>query len=65
VKTIEHQVAFSLCQHDAETWGIALANAMQCLGVVASLAEEAEIVHGLAVGNMVWHRGHVLTGWSR
>lgn len=65
MKTIEHMEGLKLCQHPGETWGIALANTLACLGVAASLAEEMAIVSSIMGDQAVWHRGTLLTGWSR
>jgi len=65
VKTISHIKGLKGCEHKGETWGIALALAMSCLGVAASIPEEVEIVNSLAMDKAVWHRGHLLTGWSQ
>lgn len=62
MKTIEHGKGFSVCAHKGETWGIALANTLECLGVVASIPDEVNIVNGIMRGQGVWHRGHLLTG---
>jgi hypothetical protein len=64
VKVMEHGKGFSVCQHPGETWGIALANTLGCLGISASIPEEVAIVEGVMTGLAVWHRGTLLTGRS-
>lgn len=62
MKTIDHIKDLRLCVHHGETWGIALALTLDCLGVAASIPEEVAIVNGVATGDAVWHRGVLLTG---
>lgn len=62
MKTIDHIKDLSLCVHNGETWGIALALTLECLGVAASIPEEVTIVNTIATGGAVWHRGALLTG---
>jgi hypothetical protein len=64
VKTISHIKGLKGCEHKGETWGIALANTLTCLAVAASIPEEVTIVNDIMRGKGVWHRGHLLTGWS-
>jgi hypothetical protein len=64
VNTISHIKGLKGCEHKGETWGIALANVLTCLGVAASIPEEVQIVNSVMLGDAVWHRGHLLTGWS-
>ncbi len=62
MKVIEHVEDLKLCPHGGDTWGVALANALVCLGVEASIPDEVTIVDAVMRGKGAWHRGHLLTG---
>lgn len=61
MKIIEHGKGLSVCTHMGDGWDAALANALACLGVSASIADERAIIADMALGNGVWHSGYLLT----